>query len=191
MITELDKLLAPEWLATVSEESRLPSMDQLLRDSLYYPASGLNGTPVKFLAGNVYSFIYADYGVDRTAFLDNLNGTDPECGFRHYHSMCQRDVFREDIVPNDWRPPITPTEHGDRQRLEERERACRLFGHWSVWQRDATASTAVGPERFSFLFLAGEMSAIYQGLYSRMGIAPRILAIIQPGTMGGEWESVT
>jgi len=35
------------------------------------------------------------------------------------------------------------------------------------------------------------MSAIYQGLYCRLSISPRVLAIIQPGSIGGEWESVT
>jgi hypothetical protein len=34
------------------------------------------------------------------------------------------------------------------------------------------------------------MSALYQGLYLRLAIAPRMLAIIAPGTMGGEWEEV-
>jgi len=60
-----------------------------------------------------------------------------------------------------------------------------------VWQRDESADNDVGPEIFSFFFLAGEMSAVYQGLYSRNNIAPKILSIIQPGAMGGEWECVT
>jgi hypothetical protein len=45
---------------------------------------------------------------------------------------------------------------------------------------------------FSFLFFAGEMSAIYQGLYCRLGIAPTIVTIIQPGSrslMGDGWDS--
>lgn len=60
MIPELDSLLLPEWLSGISENSSFPDLYRLLTDSLYYPACGLNGTPIKYLAGNVYSFIYAD-----------------------------------------------------------------------------------------------------------------------------------
>lgn len=191
MIPELDSLQLPEWLSGISENSSFPNLDHLLTDSLYYPASGLNGTPVKYLAGNVYSFIYADYGIKRNEFLKNLNGNEPECGFMNYHSICQREVFRQDIVPYGWQPTIIPTSQREREILLQRERDCTPFGHWSVWQRNDNAGTEVGPARFSFFFLAGEISAIYQGLYCRLGISPRILAIIQPGAMGGEWESVT
>jgi len=190
MIPELDSLQLPEWLSEISENSSFPNLDHLLTDSLYYPACGFNGTPVKYLAGNVYSFIYADYHIKRKEFLQNLNGNEPECGFMNYHSICQREVFRQDIVQDDWHPTIIPTSQKERESLLKRERECTPFGHWSVWQRNDNAGAGVGPTRFSFFFLAGEMSAIYQGLYCRLGISPRILAIIQPGAMGGEWEDV-
>lgn len=102
----------------------------------------------------------------------------------------QKEIHRSDIVPNGWKPTITPPENHDRERLLALERECEPFGHWSIWQRNH--ETKVGPDMFSFLFFAGEMSAIYQGLYCRLSIAPKILAIIQPGgAMGGAWECVT
>ena len=152
MIHEISELDVPGWLSNISEDSSLPNLDRILIDSLYYPASGLNGTPVKYLSGNIYSFIYADYGIKKDDFLNNLNGKGPDCGFMNYHSVCQQEVFRHEIVPDNWHPSIVPTTQRDRERLLQCERRCTPFGHWSVWQRDESANSDVGSLRFSFLF---------------------------------------
>lgn len=188
MIPELATIPCPAWLSAITPASALPEVPLLLRDSLYYPACGLNGTPVKYLAGNVHSFVYADYGVTEAQFLDNLNGAGPDCGFKHFRAVVQRKLSAEDIVPPGWRPPLIPQE-ARTGWLREQERRCRPFGHWSVWERLPSTPEEAGPLRFSFLYLASEISAAYQGLYSHHGVAPMILAIIQPGAMGGEWEA--
>ncbi len=188
---ELPNLSTPAWLGAIehgNNGAELP-LREILAGSLYYPACGLNGTPVKYCAGAILSFIYADYGITKAEYLGNLNGTGEDSGFRGYHSVMQREVFKEDIVPSGWKPSLTPACAENTQRLVRQEAGCQPFGHWSVWDRDADREAAHGPERFSFLFFAGEMSAIYQGLFCRLGIAPRILAIIQPGSgLGGGWE---
>lgn len=193
MITEIPILKTPDWLTFILKNPEAASfpLKSILENSLYYPASGLNGTPVKYLAGNVYSFIYADYGVTKYEFLQNLNGKNKDAGFKNYHSILQKEIFRDDIVPAGWIPNIIPTGKKEIEKLLREEQRTQPFGHWSVWQRDESADNDVGPEIFSFFFLAGEMSAVYQGLYIRNNIAPKILSIIQPGTMGGEWECVT
>ena len=189
-ICEISELECPKWLLDISEDSLFPGLEKILPNSLYYPACEFNGTPVKYLSGNIYSFVYADYGIIRDDFLANLNGMGEDDGFMHYHSICQRDVFRHEIVPDGWRPSIRPSGDMNIARLFQREKESEPFGHWSVWQRNDTASNDVGPPRFSFFFLAGEMSATYQGLYYEKNIVPRILAIIQPGGgFGGGWES--
>ncbi len=190
-IPQLCELQYPKWLSAISEDSPFPGLEKILPDSLYYPACGFNGTPVKYLSGNIYSFVYTDYGITRDDFLAHLNGTGPDDGFEHYHPVCQRDVSRDEIVPDGWRPAIVPTNDMDREKLFQIEKECEPFGHWSVWQRNEDAPDDAGPLRFSFFFLAGEMSATYQGLYYENNIVPKILTIIQPGSFGGEWERVT
>ncbi len=189
MINELAQQELPKWLSDITESSPLPNIYELLIDSLYYPACGFNGTPVKYLAGNIYSFVYADYGINKEDFLQNLNGNGPDCGFKNYHSICQREIYYNDIVPKNWRPTLIPSRDSSRIRLLQKEQSCTPFAHWSVWHRNPTVSDECGPIRFSFFFLAGEMSAIYQGLYCRLNISPKILAVIQPGSFGGEWEN--
>ena len=94
----------PDWLRSIAsgeKETGLP-LGSILCNSLYYPACGLNGTPVKFLGGNIHSFIYADYGTTRQAFLRNLQGTCIDCGFRGYRLIRQMDIHTGDLAPEGW-----------------------------------------------------------------------------------------
>lgn len=191
---EISELECPKWLLDISEDSPFPGLEKILPNSLYYPACEFNGTPVKYLSGNIFSFVYVDYGIAKDGFLANLNGTGKDDGFKHYHlvcpEVCTREVSRDEIMPDKWRPDIVPENKKDREKLFQMEKECEPFGHWSVWQRNEDAPDDAGPLRFSFFFLAGEMSATYQGLYYEKNIVPRILAIIQPGQgFGGGWES--
>jgi hypothetical protein len=186
---KLPKMRTPKWLRSIEKmpPNRFP-LKQIVKNSLYYPASGLNGTPVKFLSGHILSFIYADYSLSKRKFLNNLNGKGEDCGFSGYTAVFQKEIFRNEIVPENWSPPFLPEKNVE--RLMERQRKYIPFGHWSVWKRNKELKNTHGANIFSFLFLGGEMSAIYQGLYNRLEVTPLILAIIQPGAMGGEWESV-
>ena len=83
---------------------------------------------------------------------------------------------------------MIPTSPEDIRRLLAQEKRCQPFGHWSIWQKEDPRVD--GAAQFSFFYLGGEMNAIYQGLYNRLSIKPKVLAIIQPGAIGGEWEGV-
>ena len=65
MINELPLLDYPSWLKALTVESMAEDefpLKKLLTDSLYYPSSAFDGDPVRHLAGNIYRFIYCDYG---------------------------------------------------------------------------------------------------------------------------------
>ena len=53
-----------------------------------------------------------------------------------------------------------------------------------------TSTTTTGRISSASCTSRARCSAIYQGLYCRLRVAPLILAIIQPGALGGEWEMV-
>ena len=180
----------PKWLTDIAQGDREFRLRDILEDSLYYPACGLNGTPIKYLAGNVHSFVYADYMVPKNEYLRNINGTDADSGCSGYHTVLQREIFQDDIVPRGWTPLLVPRDQAAQERILWGQRGCEPFGHWSVWRRDEDKPASHGPDMFSLLYLGGEMSAVYQGLYCRLGISPAILAIISPGALGGEWEGV-
>ena len=55
----------PLWLSRLTAESIQNGpfpLREILRSSLYYPASRFDGDPVKYLAGDIHSFVYVDYG---------------------------------------------------------------------------------------------------------------------------------
>ena len=188
LLDTLPMMQTPDWLRAVEEapQQRFP-LEDILRDSLYYPACGLNGTPVKYLSGHVVSFVYADIGVTKAEFLDDLNGQCEGCGFKGYQSVFQREVLRAEVVPANWRPPFEGFAHT--KRLMEVQARCVPFGHWSVWRREEGLDDGHGAELFSFFYMGGEVSAIYQGLYNRLGLAPLVLAVVQPGGgIDGSWD---
>ena len=45
---------------------------EMLHGSVFYPASAMDGRPVKYLAGFSHSFVYADCNVSREALEGDL-----------------------------------------------------------------------------------------------------------------------
>ncbi len=45
---------------------------ELLEGALYYPSSGTDGDPVKYMGALIQSFVYVDYGYSRASFLEAL-----------------------------------------------------------------------------------------------------------------------
>lgn len=176
----------PNWLEQAGRSPGTAKFEltDILKDSLYYPACQFDGTPIKHFSGLVHSFVYADYSVSKTDFLRNLRGGE---GLFGYRQVLDRDVNRDEVVPVGWHPPILPPRNKWRV-LQERQAGAEPFGHWSVWKREPQFSAEHGPEFLSLFYLGAEMSATYQGLYLRLGIVPKVITLIQPGCMGGEWE---
>jgi hypothetical protein len=73
MINEIEIIQMPDWLSSVNFKFNI---NEVLKDSLYYPSSAFDGDPIKYFMGNVYSFIYVDYCNTRDdlikLFIDNL-----------------------------------------------------------------------------------------------------------------------
>lgn len=62
MLAELTALILPDWLRDANpSEDELP-MGALQRDSVFSPASHVDGSPMKFRAGYRHSFVNADFG---------------------------------------------------------------------------------------------------------------------------------
>lgn len=56
MIEGLPQIILPEWLSVVDADSIETSsfpLEEVLRNSLYYPSSGFDGDPVRYMAGNI------------------------------------------------------------------------------------------------------------------------------------------
>ncbi|MDQ1314622.1 MAG: hypothetical protein QG662_731 [Pseudomonadota bacterium] len=187
MIDLLSARNEPEWLrnlTTATIQNQTFPLRRLLRDSLYYPASGFDGNPIRHLAGNIHSFIYADYGHERDEFDRALHDE----GFRGYEILAEREVTEQELAPHGWRP-IPPSLYEGRPKASD----CKApFCLWVVLQRLADMPPSHGPERFSLLYLCADGAAAFQALYVANKLAPRAIAIIQPGHgFGGNYTDFT
>lgn len=189
MLQELPVLAMTAWLSELSAQSMREDpfpLHQLLQDSLYYPSCGFDGDPVKYLGGNILSFIYVDYG--RTRDEEEYALGYP--GFRGYDLLASRSVTEQELTPNGWHP-IPPT-YDDGDPLRFRQWVQRPFCTWSIFQRREDIPPEHGPSRFSLLYLGADGVAAFQALYLANHAAPRAIAIIQPGhAFGGNWTDYT
>ena len=188
MIDSLPEKNLPSWLADVDagNQSSPFSLKEILSDSLYYPSSGLDGDPIKYLSGNIHSFVYVDYGIGSDELETELNNP----GFNGYHQILSRKITEKELTPNGWQSSSPARHDGDPQRY--RDFMKKPFATWSVFQRDDGLDNEHGAERFSLLYLCADGVAAYQALYLSNRCFPPGIAIIQPGySMGDNWTDFT
>ena len=103
MTDEFSRSTVPAWLDGISAAADCAQpfpLERILKNSLYYPSSGFDGDPVKYLAGHLHSFIYVDYGYSGDDFRSALHNA----GFRGYRPIVVRAVSEKELTPNGWTP---------------------------------------------------------------------------------------
>jgi len=191
MLNDLPKIQPPDWLMEIDPkktEPLIPLID-LLTDSLYYPASGTNGKPIKNLLGNVFSFVYADYDVSQEKLDNDIH----DIGFNGYKILVSRKVSLGELSPHSWQVDNLSDTNGDPMKYYDLEMIrSSAYAKWIVFERCTDLDDTYGPKRFSLLFLCVEGVAAFQALYLANNITPKYLAIIQPGTgFGLNWTDFT
>lgn len=184
MIPTFRELPVPTWLSLATPRLGVLPLPSMLAESVYYPASGLDGDPIKWLATNFQTFVYADYGLDRETVVDALPS------FRGYEVLGLRDVTASELFPKGW--PSTPplAELPDQRPWDGFMRP--PFAIWAILQRTFGFGPDHGPTRFSLLFVGGDGVATFDALYCQNGVAPAAVALIQPGhAFGGNWTNFT
>ena len=197
MIKQLPEILVPDWLAEITQSTITIDpfpLTQVLEDSLYYPSSGFDGDPVKYLSGNILSFIYVDYRHSQGELEDEIL----KRGFRGYECVATRSVTERELIPRGWNPrPLTNVEYelsgltieGVKslyKDLSEKKHFCS----WSIFQRGEDYTAIHGPSRFSYLYICAEGVAAFQALYLANSVSPKAVAVIQPGhKFGGNWTN--
>lgn len=189
MIEQLPGVDEPEWLSHIDSENiakaRFP-LAEVLRDSLYYPASGFDGDPVRYLAGNVLSFIFVDYGRSEEELTAEL--IDPRNRFRGYELVARRSVTERELAPQGWTPSLPTPADGEPSRCRDWMKP--PFCSWSILQRVNGVPPSHGPRRFSLLYLCADGVAAFQALYVANRESPAVVAVIQPGHgFGANWTN--
>lgn len=185
MLENLPKIKMPDWL---SADDFKFNLKDLLIDSLYYPSCGTDGIPVQYFMGNIYSFIYADYGVDETEFLNEVYS---EKGFKGYRIIHKEKIEEErlfDMSEIYW----TKNESTFLKYRLYADYIKEPYNYWMIFEREGSYTDDYNPRRFSLLFMCREGVASFSDLYYQNKIVPKILCIIQDGSgFGCNWTSYT
>ncbi len=164
-------------------------LQQILKDSLFYPASGVDGTPIRHWPEGILSFVYVDTSYTKLAFEDVIQNAPPS-GYSVYAS---RGLSPPELTPRGWTPTI-PAELGNERYLEALGSVgaspATAFASWTVFERNSALSDSHGPLRFSLLFIRAEAVAAYQAIYISNKIRPKMFAILRPGVgFGGNFSN--
>ena len=179
MIPEIPQQPVPPWLAN-AEIQRLP-LHHLLKNSVYYPACGLDGDPIKYLGGNFHSFVYVDYGVGHDQVIEKINS------FNGYQVFDSNFFDTDDLLYDELDLQL---EYAGRFQRRRKLETVPPFAFWSIHDRLEGFGPEHGPDRFSLLYLSGDGVRVFEALYHRYQYAPAVVAIIQPGHgFGNNWTN--
>jgi hypothetical protein len=182
MINKIPEIEIPKWLLG---ETFQFCLNDVLTNSLYYPSCGMDGIPIQYFMGNIYSFIYVDYGIDEKEFIMEINKPN---AFKGYELIKIEKISKYQL-DNGQKINYLP-------RLSEQEPSKNWiknpYCYWTIFERDIYYSDTHNPKRFSLLYLCSEAVSAYYALYNQNNIAPKILSIIQDGFgFGGNWTNYT
>ena len=186
MLRQLQAIEIPNWLTDLTPESiqkgPLP-IHALLSESLYYPACGFDGDPIRHFRGNVLSFVYSDYGYAQEVLMPRLR-------FSGYDLLAHRFLSTNGLSKDGYIPLEIYSSDGNPSCYIEyiKEPYCV----WAVFQRCADTPSTVGPTRFSLLCICADGVETFHQLYIANGKVPKAVAIIQPGhAFGLNWTDFT
>ena len=163
------------------------NFQQILTDSLYYPACGVDWGVIKYCNEHydnlgINKFIYADYWIGETMLKNNLESFS-EYPLGYYlvesHSVSPSVLgFDLSLIPE--------CSELDKEHILRWRR--KAYARYAVFEKDPYWEH--GPDHFSFLFLCAEGLVVYENLYLANDIVPKAMAVIQPGAaFGGNWTN--
>lgn len=187
MFKEIEKMEMPSWL---SEGDFNFEVRKVLNNSLFYPACGYDGSPVRRFMGNVYSFFYVNYHPDcqSNRIIEKIERR----GFKGYHIIEYQILKPEDFGPflcfRKYNRAFE--EYFDHYRAHKYE---DFFCEWFIFERDPEFDETHNPKRFSFVYMWAEAVTAYKDVYLANNIKPKIITIFEPGWKhpdipGGYWE---
>jgi hypothetical protein len=176
MLDKIDKIDPPDWL--MSNEFKFDHLN-VIKDSLFFPQSALNIYPINVFFENVYSFIFTDFGIERSRFLDVISKyAFIDFNIIHHSQLLHsdfdyhkiEDIFGEyysffDIENHPFRNYVQESSFSKISKMKH-----ETYFDWLIFENSAG-------KRFSFLYISAEPIAVYFALYSLLDQAPKIVVL--------------
>ena len=170
------------------ENAEFP-IKEVLSASLFYPAAGIDGSPIRHWVIGVDSFIYVDALASKTDYLEKIKNN----AFKGYGLLAQRVLTKSDLTPQGWlpmKPKSLETDSYNKCVADLMADNTGPFAIWAVFERLPDYSENHGPTRFSLLYIRGEACATYQALFVANRLLPKVICLIRPGTgFGGNFSN--
>lgn len=190
-------------------------LSTILHNSVFYPASGIDGRAIETLSLKFNSFINVDYSTTKEVVETAMRN---EFGYVGFELIGFKEVTISEVIPQhrvsgygrysagrnmpDLRTLIW---HGysafEKERLKMEYYRDRLickdfapFAFWAVYELNPsrTGKTEGKAKRFSLFHIGGEACATFRALYIKHKVNPSALVIINPGLfMGDNWTDFT
>ena len=159
------------------------NIDHFLSDAVFYPCSGVDGTPVRFLGNKGFSnYLYVDYSIEREKLEEEIR----ESGFRGYRCIRTDDIPEQQVFGADWED-ITRIHDNTISKLHFE--LSDPFVAMADFELLPDFGKEHGPLNFSIMCVRCEAITTFISVFSRRRLSPRCVAYILPGIhFGGNFS---
>jgi hypothetical protein len=180
------------WIDNITLENFEESFDlnEILKNSTFYPASGIDATNIEGLSEYTNSFVHVDYSIPKNEVERALNEDFSTVGYKLIGFKC---VTESELTPNGFAPNNFPFKDSEKERMDYMTTAKsthKPFCFWAIYEIDETLTgrTTGKIKKFSLLHIGGEACATFDALYVSNNINPKAVAILNPSEgYGDNW----
>lgn len=175
-------------------------LKNLLTNSVFYPASGLDGTAIKKLSSKYRHFVHADYSTSQEEVENAMANHFYQVGY----DLCEQQIisFNSLISPRHGRLIRRTLNEYENNRITQIPFICdrlefRNFRPFAIWSRYKYNHIRAGFKAdkavyFELLHVGGEACEVFNALYLHAGINPEVLVFINPSEgYGDNWTCFT
>jgi hypothetical protein len=166
----------------------------ILTDSVFYPAAGVDARDIECLSNLSNSFVHVDYSTPMEVIESSMRNHFAGLG---YELIGLKHVSRLELTTNGFQPQKFIFNDHEKERLEMDFINDRFyfrnfipFAIWAVYELNPnkTGLTRGKIKRFSLLHIGGEACETLEAIYIGNKINPRAVSIISPGEgYGDNW----
>lgn len=154
-----------------------------LENSVYYPACGFDGTPIKCIGKIFSNFVYADY-------YKNINDLEIDIsknGLLGYKLINSYLINEEELFGIKWENFIEKNaEIYNNLRFEWKDPFAKIYS----FERRTSFDDNHGKKNIELLYIKAEGISTYKYLYVQNNITPKCLVSIVPGlAFGGNFDN--
>lgn len=154
----------------------MSNIESFIQECVYYPCSGTDGAPVKFLSSRFRKFFYTDSAVDRNRFISDAT----YLGFYGYILDEVVDLNVVDVFGGSWEDVFRNSTDSIRSVCDPIDPTAASISSLR-FRRVRYLNEDHGPKHFEIWFARCEAVAVYRSVFQSRGVQPKCLAYIRPG----------